>query len=69
MLKKKLVTPVKSCKRFRTYTKTTYVYECDNCHVEFERKQRDKRLMHFHSRLCYQASMKIGIAHDYVKSK
>lgn len=69
MLKEKRIAQIRSQKRERLYTKTVYVYECDHCYVEFDRKQRDKRPMHFCSRKCYQASMRSGKAHDYVVSQ
>lgn len=69
MLKEKKVEKVRSKVRNRTYTRTTYVYECDECHVEFERKKPDRRPMHFHSKECYQSSMRHGVANDYVSSQ
>lgn len=69
MLKEKKTFETVSKIRLRKYTCVIYVYECDECHIIFERKQCSKNSMHFCTRDCYQNSMKFGKAREYVKSK
>lgn len=66
MLKERRINLHKSKNRNRLYQRVTYVYVCDECSIEFERRRLDHRLMHFHSKECYQISMKFGRAREYV---
>lgn len=69
MLKEKRITSVRSDKRNRCYERVSYIYECDGCHIEFERRQCAERELHFHSRECYQSAMKSGPVHDSIVAR